>query len=270
MSTTNLNLEEIVLTDTIKGTMLEKINNNMKKIDEKYGEFKKALLEQTGKETLEEVIAYVQTLENYVEFLNSSGDATASQILSGKKAVVKGQVITGTIPSQSAQTITPSTADKTIASGRYLSGTQTIKGDANLIAENIVSGKSIFGVAGSYSVKKQPAINVTLDSSANSTYAGYINGYGAGIDNNGNLVIWAMSNTENYENINFVNTSIKIGTIGVGWNITSHGAYASASTPHACTITGLSAYDVINVTLKPTAVSGTYDYVTIQVTVTGS
>ena len=107
MSTINLSLEEIKLDDTINGTMLEKMNNNMQKIDEKYGELKKSLLKQTGKETLEDAIAYIQNLASQVEHLNSTGDATASQILSGKKAVVKGQVITGTIPSQGAQTITP-------------------------------------------------------------------------------------------------------------------------------------------------------------------
>lgn len=52
------------------------------------------------------------------------------------------------VPKQAAQTITPGTADKTIASGKYLTGTQTIKGDANLLAGNIKSGVSIFGVAG--------------------------------------------------------------------------------------------------------------------------
>lgn len=54
------------------------------------------------------------------------------------------------VPKQAAQTITPGTADKTVASGRYLTGTQTIKGDSNLKAENIKQGVSIFGVAGSY------------------------------------------------------------------------------------------------------------------------
>lgn len=107
MSTTNVKLEKIVLDDTLNGTMLEKINSNMQKIDDKYGELKNALLEQTEKETLVEAISYVQTLANQISFLKSSGDATASQILSGKKAVVKGNVITGTIPSQGAQTITP-------------------------------------------------------------------------------------------------------------------------------------------------------------------
>ncbi len=80
----------------------------------------------------------------------SDATATASDILSGKTAYVKGNKVTGTITSQAAQTITPGTSDKTIASGKYLSGTQTIKGDANLVASNIKSGVSIFGVAGSY------------------------------------------------------------------------------------------------------------------------
>ena len=63
---------------------------------------------------------------------------------------MKGKKITGNIASQGAQTITPGTSDKTIASGKYLSGTQTIKGDANLTAGNIKSGTSIFGVSGTF------------------------------------------------------------------------------------------------------------------------
>lgn len=53
------------------------------------------------------------------------------------------------LPVQAAQTITPSTADQTIASGKYLTGAQTILGDANLLAENIAEDKSIFNVQGS-------------------------------------------------------------------------------------------------------------------------
>ena len=120
----------------------------------------------------------------------SDATATASDIRDGKTAYVNGGKVTGTIPTvaqatpsisvstagkitasatqsagyvstgtksatkqlatQEAQTITPGTSDKTIASGRYLVGTQTIKGDANLVAGNIKSGVSIFGVAGTY------------------------------------------------------------------------------------------------------------------------
>lgn len=50
----------------------------------------------------------------------------------------------------SATTYTPGTVDQTIPSGQFLTGTQTIKGDANLIADNIKKDVSIFGVTGSY------------------------------------------------------------------------------------------------------------------------
>lgn len=59
-----------------------------------------------------------------------------------------GAQITGTIPDQAAQTITPGTADRTIPSGRYLAGTQTIKGDPDLIPANIKKGVNIFNVTG--------------------------------------------------------------------------------------------------------------------------
>lgn len=54
------------------------------------------------------------------------------------------------VTKKAATTYTPSTSNKTIASGTYLSGTQTIKGDSNLVSGNIKSGVSIFGVSGSY------------------------------------------------------------------------------------------------------------------------
>ena len=48
-----------------------------------------------------------------------------------------------------AATIIPGTSSQTIAAGQYLTGAQTISGDANLVASNIKSGVSIFGVDGS-------------------------------------------------------------------------------------------------------------------------
>ena len=53
-------------------------------------------------------------------------------------------------PTKGAETFTPKTNNQTISSGRWLTGTQTIKGDANLVASNIKSGVSIFGVRGTY------------------------------------------------------------------------------------------------------------------------
>lgn len=54
------------------------------------------------------------------------------------------------LTTKAAATYTPAAQDQTIASGQYLTGDQTIQGDANLIPGNIKSGVSIFGVAGSY------------------------------------------------------------------------------------------------------------------------
>ena len=79
----------------------------------------------------------------------SDGNAGAGDMLDGKKAYVEGVLVIGNIQSKAGATITPTTSDQTIAAGLYMAGAQVIKGDANLVAGNILSGKSIFGVAGS-------------------------------------------------------------------------------------------------------------------------
>lgn len=84
-----------------------------------------------------------------IKAITGDATATAANILSGKTAYVKGKKLTGTIPSKAAQSYTPGTVNQTIDAGQYLAGAQTIQGDANLVAENIVSGKTIFGVKGS-------------------------------------------------------------------------------------------------------------------------
>lgn len=58
--------------------------------------------------------------------------------------------LTASIATKAAATITPGTTNQTIASGTYLTGTQTISGDADLVAANIKQGTQIFGVTGSY------------------------------------------------------------------------------------------------------------------------
>ena len=65
---------------------------------------------------------------------------TAGDMLNGITALKNdGTTATGNIQNQTAQTIYPSTSDQTIASGKYLSGTQTVKGVllTNLSAANI-------------------------------------------------------------------------------------------------------------------------------------
>lgn len=86
------------------------------------------------------------------KFMDTS-DATAvsGSMLSGITAYANGSKVTGNISSKAAATYTPSTADQTITAGQYLSGAQTIKGDADLIPSNIRSGVTIFDVQGSLS-----------------------------------------------------------------------------------------------------------------------
>lgn len=67
-----------------------------------------------------------------------------------------GQVTSGTtsaslqLPTHPGQTITPGTSYQVIPSYQFLTGSQIVKGDENLIAGNIKSGVSIFGVVGNY------------------------------------------------------------------------------------------------------------------------
>ena len=104
--------------------------------------------------------------------VNSSGliTATTSATQSVTPTVGAGYVSSGTagtitvsgsntsqLTAQAAQTITPTTTDQTIASGKYLTGAQTIKGDANLVAANIAEGVTIFGVQGTYEGESYPS-----------------------------------------------------------------------------------------------------------------
>ena len=77
--------------------------------------------------------------------ITASATQSAGYVSSGTKSATKQ------LSTKSATTYTPRTSNQTISSGYYLTGTQTIKGDSNLVASNIKSGVSIFGVSGSYS-----------------------------------------------------------------------------------------------------------------------
>ena len=83
---------------------------------------------------------------------------TTSQIAISSGYYANGSVTVAAIPSayvkpsysRGASTYTPGTTNQTISAGTYLTGAQTIKGDSNLVASNIKSGTSIFGVTGTY------------------------------------------------------------------------------------------------------------------------
>lgn len=92
----------------------------------------------------------VQDNKYYIRISGSDADATAGKMLSGIVGYTNNGRVTGSIQSQAAQTITPGTEDQNIDAGVYLSGKQTIKGDANLLAENIKEGVELFGITGTY------------------------------------------------------------------------------------------------------------------------
>lgn len=98
----------------------------------------------------------------------------AGYVAPGTKSATKQLATRG------GEIITPGTSDKTaIKSGYYATGSVYVKGDANLKAENIKSGVSIFGVNGSYTgstedlnsistelENKVATLNASLDSKA--------------------------------------------------------------------------------------------------------
>lgn len=117
--------------------------------------------------------------------LTSLGDATAESVKLGVTfSSVAGLKVTGTAPTQAAKTWTPTTSNQTIASGTFLTGTQTIKGDTNLKAENIKDGVSIFGITGSLlnepernakiSVRNDTLHNIDVDFVASTSFVSTI------------------------------------------------------------------------------------------------
>lgn len=108
------------------------------------------------------------------------------------------------VTKKAAATYTPKTSDQSIASGQYLRGTQTIKGDANLVAGNIKSGVSIFGVTG--------------------TYTG---GGSSGGSGNSNVEAYAVTSTSPSVSFKTASGTIKIWGYGT---ITSQGGWGGQTT----------------------------------------
>lgn len=93
---------------------------------------------------------------------------TAGYVAEGTKSATKQ------LTTKAAATIIPGAANQTIAAGTYLTGAQTIKGDANLLAANIKSGVSIFGVAGAFTGSNNAYVvqkTYTTDTSGEITFS---------------------------------------------------------------------------------------------------
>lgn len=108
------------------------------------------------------------------------------------------------VTKKNAATYIPKTTDQSIASGQYLSGTQTIKDDANLVAGNIKSGVNIFGVTGTYAA-----------------------GGSSGGSGNNNVEAYAVTDTNPSVNFKTASGTIKIWGYGT---ITSSGGWGGQTT----------------------------------------
>ena len=104
-----------------------------------------------------------------VEVATPMIDVSAGGLITAKTEQEKGYVPGGTksstkqLTTQAAKTVTPGTTNQTaVASGRYTTGAVTVKGDANLKAENIAEGVSIFGVTGTFNGESVETVTGTL------------------------------------------------------------------------------------------------------------
>ena len=103
--------------------------------------------------------------------VSSAGLITASYSLSSGYVSSGSKSNTKQLTTKAATTITPGTSSKTaVASGVYTTGAITVAGSANLIAANIKSGVSIFGVTGTMTAGKTVKNGTTWTATKNASY----------------------------------------------------------------------------------------------------
>lgn len=89
---------------------------------------------------------------NVIKSQNVTPTVSAGYIVSGTAGTISvSGSNTKQLETQAGQTITPGTSDIVISAQKFLTGAQTIKGDANLVAANIAKDVTIFGVTGTLS-----------------------------------------------------------------------------------------------------------------------
>ena len=105
----------------------------------------------TGPSSLSGSSATISTGTNTLT-LTKTGVTTTPTVTAGyvssATASTATVTLTASVTTKAAATITPTTTNQTIAAGTYLTGAQTIVGDADLVGSNILSTANIFGVQG--------------------------------------------------------------------------------------------------------------------------
>lgn len=153
-------------------------------------------------------------------------------------AVSKTYVGSG-VTKKSAATYTPGTSDQSIASGQYLNGTQTIKGDSNLTAGNIRNGVKIFNVTGSYAGSSSSGGTDTSD--ADATAANILSGKTAYV--NGSKLTGTMTNNGAVSKTMTANGSY---TIPAGYHNGSGKVTVNVSSSSGSSNNNIEAYAITN------------------------
>ena len=143
------------------------------------------------------------------------------------------------VTKKSAATYIPGTSDQNIASGQYLNGTQTIKGDSNLTAGNIKSGVSIFNVTGSYAGSSSSGGTDTSDATA--TAANILSGKTAYV--NGSKLTGTMTNNGAVSKTMTANGSY---TIPAGYHNGSGKVTVNVSSSSGSSNNNIEAYAITN------------------------
>lgn len=186
----------------------------------------------------------------------AEGYVTSGSVVSG------GMTVSGSnslqLTTKGATTFTPTTTNQTIASGTYLTGVQTIKGDSNLVAGNIKSGISIFGVTGSYSGAGVSLTSATITPSESVQTATP----GTGYDGLSSVTVNAIPN--NY--IGSAITTRNSSDVSIsGASISVPAGYYSAAVSKSVS-TGSASTPATSITANPTITVSTAGLITASVT----
>ena len=184
-------------------------------------------------------------------------------------ATALGESTTQQLATKSATTITPGTSIKTaISTKTYATGTITVAGDADLVADNIRAGREIFGVTGA-----SWAGNLTFSGTyATSTYYTAAGSFLTVDKDTGRAFITIQSGTStSNENIYFTASSLPSGvtllTPPGGTNGAGFGTGGTAKRYFTAVLTGVTGK--INVAVNMSTLSNTsYDAVNCALTVT--